>query len=152
MKKAFIVTGTPATGKTMVAKLLAKKHHACYVDISALIAQHHIYASYDRSLQTYVVYIKKLVPFLIKLIRSSKQLLVLDSHLSHYLPRAYVRRCYVTTCSLPLLKRRLERRKYSMKKIRENLDAEILRVCYVEAVLQKHKVTLIDTSKGLKKI
>ena len=82
-----------------------------------------------------------------KLIKASKKDLVIDSHLSHHLPAKYVDLCYVMKCDLKKLKKRLINRGYSNNKVRENLDAEILQVCLLEALLNKHRVKVVDTSK-----
>jgi adenylate kinase len=66
------------------------------------------------------------------------------------LPSKYVDLCYVTKCDLKTLKKRLEKRRYSKEKIRENLDAEILDVCLIEALENKHKVKVINTTKEIK--
>ena len=150
MKQAIVVTGTPGTGKTKLSKKLAIDYNLVYMDVSALIKKNALHEGYDRSLKTYLVNVNRLVDFLIDLITRSKKRLIIDSHLSHYIPKRYVKKCFVTTCDLPALKRRLIRRKYSKKKIQENLDAEIFQVCYVEAVVNKHNVKRVDTTKGLK--
>ena len=74
--------------------------------------------------------------------------LVIDSHLSHYLKPSLVNLCIVTRCSLRALKRRLTRRGYDDKKIRENLDAEIFEVCMNDARHIGHKPVAVDTSKA----
>jgi len=138
--KVFIVTGSVCTGKTTLAKLIAKKHHAIYINVNELIKEYKLYSNVDS---------KKLNKFLIRLIKNSRNNLVLDSHLTHYLPSKYVDLCYVTKCELKELKKRLMKRRYSKEKVRENLDAEILDVCLVEALENKHKVKVIDTTKGI---
>ncbi|MEK6835070.1 MAG: adenylate kinase family protein [Nanoarchaeota archaeon] len=148
--KVFIVTGSVCTGKTTLARLIAKKYHAIHINVNDLIKEHKLYYSYNKKLKAYNVNNKKLNKFLISLIKNSRNNLVLDSHLSHYLPSKYVDLCYVTKCDLKVLKKRLEKRKYSKEKIRENLDAEILDVCLMEALKNKHKVKIIDTTKGIK--
>jgi adenylate kinase len=145
------VSGSVASGKTEVAKLIAKKYKLKYVDVNKLIKKHKLYEKYDRKLKTYVVGIKKLNNFLIKLIKKNKNL-VIDSHLSHYLPKKYIDLCVITKCNLKVLEKRLKKRKYSKEKIRENLDAEIFDVCLNEAREKKHKIKIIDTTKGLKKL
>ena len=145
--KAFIVTGTPGTGKTSFAKELAKKKRAGYVDVSKIVREKKFYSGYDRSLRSYVADVGKVVNYLEKLIKPSKNDLVIDSHLSHHLPANYVDLCYVMKCNLRKLKKRLINRGYSSNKVRENLDAEILQVCLLEALLNKHKVKVVDTSK-----
>jgi len=142
--KTIIVTGSAATGKTTIAKKLAKEKNYKYIDLNSLIKKHKLYDFYNKSLKTYEVDTKKLNKFLIDLIETSKSNLIIDSHLSHYLPKKYVNLCIVTKCNLKELKKRLQKRKYSKNKIRENLDAEILDTCLIEA--KKHKIKIIDTS------
>ena len=141
----IIVTGCPATGKTIIARKIAEKKKLRYIDVNQLIKDNKLYSYYSRKDMSYVVDVKKLNRFLIKLIKKDKDV-VLDSHLSHYLPNKYVDECIVTKCSLKELKKRLEKRKYPNKKIRDNLDCEIFDVCHIEALENKHKVRVIDTS------
>ncbi len=82
-------------------------------------------------------------------IKRIKKGIIIDSHLSHYLPRRYVDLCIVTKCGLKELKKRLKKRKYSENKVRENLDAEIFDVCLNEAKENKHDVIVINTTKGI---
>lgn len=150
MKKqqVIIVTGTPGTGKTTIAKRLAKKKKAVYIDVNTVIKQHKLVDNYDKKLKTNIVDVNKLNKVLIKIIKEyqkKKQSIVIDSHLSHYLPKKYVDLCIVTKCSLKKLQRRLKKRNYPQKKIRENMDAEILDVCLLEAILNKHKVKVVTT-------
>ena len=147
----IVITGTSGSGKTLVAKKIAKKFKLKYIDVNKLIKEERLYDYYDRKLKTYVVDVKKLNKYLIELIKKNKNI-VLDSHLSHYLDKKYVDLCVVCKCDLKILKKRLEKRKYSKKKIRENLDSEIFDVCLVEALEKGHKVKVIDTSKGVKNI
>lgn len=147
----IIISGTPGTGKTEVAKLIAKKKKLKYIDVNKLIKENKLYEKYDKKLKTYIVNPKKLNSFLIKLIKKEKNL-VIDSHLAHYLPKKYVDLCIITKCDLKILKKRLEKRKYSKEKIRENLDSEIFDVCLREAEEIGHKIKVVDTTKGLKNI
>ena len=74
--------------------------------------------------------------------------IIIDSHLSHYLPRKYVDFCIVTKCDIKEINKRLQRKGFSKNKIQENLQAEIFDICLNEAKEQKHKVLVIDTTKG----
>lgn len=142
------VTGTPGTGKTAVAKKLAKKYNAEYVDVNKVIEDNKLRESYDKKRNAYVVDIKKLNAVLTKIIhaaKKNKKSLVIDSHLSHYLPAKYVNRCYVTKTSLQKLKKRLQKRGYSKKKIEENIQCEIFDVCLMEAQEAAHKVKIVIT-------
>ena len=142
----IIVTGSVCTGKTTIAKFLAKKLKLKYIDVNRLIKENKLYESYNKKFQSYEVDVKKLNKFFIKLIKN-KNNLILDSHMSHYLPKKCVDYCVICKCELKELKKRLKFRKYSEDKIRENLDAEIFEVCQIEALENKHNVIVVDTTK-----
>lgn len=89
---------------------------------------------------------KKIINDKIKKIRKG---IIIDSHLSHYLPAKYVDLCIVAKCDLNELKKRLKKRRYGEDKIRENLDAEIFDVCLTEAKENNHKIFVINTTKGI---
>jgi adenylate kinase len=74
---------------------------------------------------------------------------IIDSHLSHYLPKKYVDLCVVTKCDLKVLEKRLKDKKYSQPKVRENLDAEIFDICLTEAKDNGHTIFVIPTTKGI---
>ena len=147
--KVIAVTGTPGTGKTTVARRISKEKVCKYVDVTKLIKENKIYDSYDRKKKAYDVDTKKLNNFLIKLIlleeKNKTKCLVIDSHLSHYLPSRYVDLCIVAKTDLKKLKKRLEKRGYSKAKVRENMDAEIFDVCLNEAREEGHKIKVIST-------
>ena len=151
--KAIIITGTPGTGKTVLAKDLAEKLSYSCVDVNKIIAKYHISEGYDEKRKTKIIDTKKLSKSLIKEISSLKKTkvegIIIDSHLSHYLPKKYADLCIVTKCDLKTLKKRLKKKKYHKDKIRENLDAEIFDVCLEEAKQGGHKITIIDTTKGI---
>ena len=151
--KTIIVTGTPGTGKTSLSKKLAKKLNFYYINVSKLISKHKLSEGYDKKRKTKIVNVKKLNKFLINEINKSKKNkkingIIIDSHLSHYLPGKYVDWCIVTKCDIKELNKRLKQKKFSKDKIKENLQAEIFDVCYNEALEKKHKILAVNTTKG----
>lgn len=71
--------------------------------------------------------------------------IVIDSHLSHYLPKRFVDLCIITKTEIKTLKKRLKKRKYLESKITENLQAEIFDVCYEEALQKKHNIAIFKS-------
>lgn len=142
------ISGTPGTGKSTLAKLLAKKlnfyrldlHH-CYKDISV---------SYERKKKCYTVELNKFKALVEKKIKELNEDgkyrgLIIDTHISHLLPPKLIDLCLVLTNSdLKLLQKRLKQRKYSAMKVRENLDAEIFQICLMEAKEKGQKVMMFD--------
>lgn len=142
----IIVSGSVASGKTTIAKKIAKQKKLAYIDVNQIIKDNKLYSYYNKKDKSYVVDVKKLNRFLIRLIKKEKRI-VLDSHLTHYLPAKYVDECIITKCNLKILNKRLKKRKYSKEKIKTNMDCEIFDVCLVEAFENKHKIKVVDTSK-----
>jgi len=150
--KTIIVTGVPGTGKTALSKKLAKKLNFYYFDVNRFITKNRLYEGYDKKRKTKVVDINKLNKKLIeeiKKIKSSGKFkgMIIDSHLSHYLPKKHVDLCIVTKCGINELNKRLIKKKFSKSKVMENLQAEIFDVCLNEAMEMNHKVLIIDTAK-----
>ncbi len=160
--KIIIVTGVPGTGKTTLSKLLAKELNFYYLDVNKLISRYKLSEGYDRKRRTMIIDAYKLNKRLIneiKLIKESnknnksgkfKEIkgMIIDSHLSHYLPRKYADFCIVTKCDIKELNKRLKKKKFHKSKIKENIEAEIFDVCFNEAKERKHKIIAVNTTKG----
>ena len=50
----LIISGTPGTGKTTIAKKLAKKLNLRYIDVNKIIKLHNLAESYDKKRKTRV--------------------------------------------------------------------------------------------------
>lgn len=151
LPQSVIVTGTPCTGKTTLAKRLARKWGYQYIDGNALVKKQKLYDAYDRKRKCYVVNLPKFRRKLEEKIREARNAgkgIIIDSHLSHELSPKLVDLCIVTTCDLKVLSRRLRRRRYSKAKIEENLECEIMGICEQEAREKGHRVIVRDTSRA----
>lgn|SRR3989338_2923877 len=154
-KKVIILTGTPGTGKTSIAKELAKILNAGLIDVNKVIKKNKLDEEYDKKRKTNVVNELKLAKILQdiakrfkneKELNSKRKLLIIESHMSHFLPRKYVDYCFVTKCDIKELSTRLGKKGYSKAKISENIEAEIFEVCLQEALERKHNVIIVDTT------
>ncbi len=148
-KLLLVISGTPGTGKVALAKELAKKLGFQRLDLHDYYPR--IAIKYNRAKQCYDLNLKKFEQLVRKKKKEALKDLIIDSHVAHLLPKQLVDLCVVLTCSnLKKLEKKLRQRKYSKKKIRENLDAEIFQVCLMEAQEQGHKVVVFDSCKDKK--
>ena len=151
--KVIAVTGTPGTGKSTIAKKLAKKLNFYNLDVNKIISNYNLSECYDKKRRTKIIDTNKLnkkLIFEIKNIKKTEEYdgIIIDSHLSHYLPKKYVDFCIVAKCSINELSKRLKRKRFHKEKVQENLQAEMFDICYNEAAEEKHKIIKIDTTKG----
>lgn len=153
--KVIAVTGSAGCGKSTYAKKLARAKGYLYFDVGDFIKKYKIYDSYDKKFNTYLVDVDVLVRVLSDTVKGiSKEGwkgIVLDGHLSHYLSCKLVDYVVVVRCDVKALRKRLAKRKYSKKKIDENVEAEIMETCLIEARDLKHKVKVVE-GKGLNKL
>jgi adenylate kinase len=124
------ISGTPKTGKTSVAKALAKKLMWKLVNLNDLAKEKRLYLGYDKSRKSRIVDIGKLKSEVRKLSRSHKNL-ILESHYSHDMPCDMI---IILRTNPAELRRRMRKAGWSKKKIEENTEAEIMGIVREEAL------------------
>ncbi len=145
--KVIIVTGTPGAGKSTFASKLSLLIRGTYVDVNKVIKKHRLGGDLDEERNTALIEVKTLNKHLLELIKSTKKHLIIDSHLSHYLPSRRVDLCIVLECSdLKILKKRLLKRGYNALKTSENLDSEAFKVCKIDALESGHNVISVNSA------
>jgi len=145
------ISGTPGTGKTTLAKKIVKDFRFKYIDGNIIIEKYCLSEGFDKKKDCKIVDVKKFIKAVLKEVKQEENY-VIDSHLSHNLPKNEVDLCVICKCDLKKLKNRLEKRRYSKSKVRENLDAEIIEVCLTEAQDKDHKIIIYEKDyKKLKK-
>jgi len=132
------VSGTPGVGKTTLSKILAQKLGYEYINIKELAEERGIGKRVGEELE---IDMEKLAEVIEREFRGKNA--VLDSHLSHLLPADLV---VVLRLSPEVLLKRLMERGYRKEKLGENLEAELVDVCLIEALEGHENVIEVDTT------
>lgn len=141
---AIVITGTPCTGKTELAKKISEEKGLKTINITELLRERGLDTEWDAKRHCFIVDVVELTRLLNELMENDSNIII-EGHLSHYLEPRHVTRCIVTKTDLKELKRRLEARGYDDDKVRENLDCEIFDTCHQEAMEHGHSPEVIWT-------
>ena len=141
------VSGTPGTGKSVFARALAKKLDAGLVDLNALIKKRKIYRKDADG--TLIADPTKVRAEFARLIKSLRGSMVVEGLLAHFLQPKFITHVVVLRAKPSVLEKRLRRRRYSLQKIKDNVESEALSIILWEAVKihGAKKVYEIDTTK-----
>ncbi|PVH20982.1 hypothetical protein CXQ85_004498 [Candidozyma haemuli] len=130
----IIITGTPGCGKTSLSKKLAEslpEANYTHYNISELAKDRDCIESYDKERDTGVVDEDKLLDGLEDDLRKGGA--IVDWHCCDIFPKRLIDLVVVLRTDNSLLYDRLKARKYSDKKIDENIDCEIMEVILNDA-------------------
>lgn len=134
-RRVIIVTGTPGTGKTTFSKKLAKDIGADHIDLTKFVTKRKLYTRYDRERNSRVVNLIRVQSSLDRLFSQARRPIIADTHMPEgIISKGFVKLVFVLRCHPRVLERRLGRKKWKQSKIRENVLAEMLDVCFTNAV------------------
>ncbi len=140
------ITGTPGTGKTMIAETLSKKLKFKLIDLNNLCEGKKCFSGYDKKRKCKIVDTWKLK----KEAKKIKGDTIFESHYSHDMDCDLV---VLLRLDPKELKKRLEKKKWLKQKIQENIDAEIMEVIKSETYSKypENKVIEIDSRGSVKR-
>jgi adenylate kinase len=131
------VTGTPGVGKTSACALVSSLR---VVHVNDLVDELGVVSGYDRKRRTKEVDAKKLAKAVAKMDGDA----IFEGHFSHMLGVDFA---IVLRCSPKVLDKRLRKKRWPEKKIRENIEAEAVDVILVETLENVDTVCEIDTTR-----
>ncbi len=128
--KNIIISGTPGCGKTSIAKELTIMLQAKIISLNELAISDKFSFEYDKERKTYIVDFEIFLPYVLKKIDEIKQtnppFLIIESHFSDMIPEKLIDYAFILRCDPDELYKRLKQKNYSLEKIIENIQAEIL--------------------------
>jgi adenylate kinase len=155
-KRVILITGTPCTGKTTTAKQLTAKLDALYINLTDYAKTHGLTSSEDKQRKTIIINEEKMRQKLTETINATdKANVIIDGHYaSAVTPANLVTHVFVLRRNPKELRQLMEKCGFEGAKLWENLSAEILDVCLIEAVqTQPGKVCELDiTGKTVEEV
>jgi adenylate kinase len=149
MKRVILITGTPCTGKTTTAKQLAQKLNAEYINLTDFSKTHSLTLGEDKERQTTIINEEAMQQKLKESIETSDAAnIIIDGHYAAAVtPTEFVSNVFVLRRNPKELKTFMQKCGFNDAKLNENLSAEILDSCLIEAIqTQLGKVCEMDVT------
>ncbi|KZT44398.1 P-loop containing nucleoside triphosphate hydrolase protein [Sistotremastrum suecicum HHB10207 ss-3] len=129
----IIITGTPGTGKSTHAELLASSSTVPlkHINVGELVKQKSLHDGFDEKWQSYLVDDDKVLDELEPLMAEGG--VILDWHTCDIFPERWIDLVVVLRCNHTMLWDRLEKRNYPLHKIQENNESEIMQTILDDA-------------------
>jgi adenylate kinase len=149
-KRIIVVTGTPGVGKTSLARALAGRLGWVALDLNELSLSKGLLRGYDRARRTWVIDEVRLKRAVMGLLETSGSKILIEGHYAQAaVPPDEVELALVLRCDPRVLEERLRGRGYGEEKVLENVEAEILDSCLLEALgaFGESRVHEIETTR-----
>ncbi len=137
------ITGTPGTGKTSVCRALEPISEYNIINLNAVIKSKGFYTGIDDDRGCLIADLTRLEDYIKSEVENSEKQVVIESHLAHLLQPDVV---IVLRTNPVVLASRLMQKGFTMRKIEENVEAEMLDVILIEAVDLCKVVYEVDTT------
>jgi adenylate kinase len=146
---AIVIGGTPCTGKSEVAQLLASRLELELTSLTDMAENNGCITDYDTFRDTGVIDEDCLVEAIIDLVDEEKNLIIIEGHYIDLVPNSFVKFAFILRAHPDILYQRLKERNYTKQKVDENIEAEVIGVCQMDALYAfgEEKVYEIDTSE-----
>jgi adenylate kinase len=149
IRVVILITGTPGTGKSTVSKLLSVELRGEHIELTRLVKEWGLSQGWDETRSTTIADMKALRLALANIIGAASKPVIVDGHYSpDVVSRDEVTLTVVLRRAPWVLREELKARGYGASKIQENVEAELLGTCLVEALAAQDpdKVREIDTT------
>src|SRR6267143_1025358 len=150
LPKIIIVTGTPGVGKTVLAKLLAKKIGFTFLSLGDLVRKERLHKGFDRKARSYIIDERSVRRELQRYFEDHREKgIVFETHsVNSILPKTRGMIAIVLRLDPVILAKRLHARNWPRLKIWENVESEMIDVSLYDSlkVVGKTRVLEIDTT------
>jgi adenylate kinase len=133
-KNAVVITGTPGTGKSSVAGIVAERLGVKLLSLNIVAAESGALETKDRIRDSTLVKTGTLRKALRKILEERDGRAVVEGHFGELVPGGHVKVAIVLRANPFVLKERLSKRGYSAEKVKENVEAELVDACLIASV------------------
>ena len=146
---AILIGGTPGTGKTMVAKVLGSRLSVDVIALGELADKAGCISAQDKARDTGIINEDCLVDAIVNLVDDKSKRIIIEGHYIDLVPSSSVQWVFMLRTHPEKLRARLSKRDYKDEKVIENVEAEVLGVCQLDALdaFGEERVLEIDTSE-----
>ena len=146
---SILIGGTPGTGKTKVAKVLGSRLSVDVIALGELADKSGCISAQDKARDTGIIDEDCLVYALVELVDDKSERFVIEGHYIDLVPSSAVQWVFILRTHPETLVGRLAARGYNDEKVNENVEAEVLGVCQLDALdaFGEERVHEIDTSE-----
>ena len=151
MRYLTILTGTPGTGKSTVARHLQTSCNIPVLEINTIVKENELFLGYDHRRETLIIDEQAVNTYLLKYLKTIAAICIVG-HFIEFTALKSAQLVFVLRCEPFTLRMRLQKRGYAADKINENIDAEIMQVCleegrvfFKEAIIQEVDATKRDS-------
>jgi len=145
----IVLTGVPGVGKSTVAEMLTEQLSGVHIDLSELAERMGLITGWDEERGTAIADLNGLRRRLKLIHDASEKPLIVEGHFAaEIVPSEAASFIFVLRRAPWRLKEELEARGYGEGKVRENVEAELLDVCLIEAIeaYGDERICEIDTT------
>mmetsp|Transcript_35156 Transcript_35156/g.48018 ORF Transcript_35156/g.48018 Transcript_35156/m.48018 type:complete len:189 (-) Transcript_35156:37-603(-) len=130
-KPNILITGTPGVGKSTLAETVSSSTGFRFVNVGDLIERLHLYSEKDDQRDCTIFDEDPLLDEMEIMLQDGGN--IVDFHSCDFFPERWFDLVIVLRSDTEILYQRLEERGYPLKKVQENVQAEILQVVLDEA-------------------
>jgi adenylate kinase len=149
MGSLIALSGTPGTGKSIIGQLLAKDLHIQCLELNQIVIDHELHLGEDTDRETLIADVEKVKEHLVKILADNENRFVVVGHFADEVPKELLEVLIILRCNPVVLTQRLQEKGWSVEKILENVQAELLGECTAQALARhnQNQIFEIDTSE-----
>lgn len=139
-----MISGTPGTGKTTLSNKIGEKLGLNIINIGDYAVKNNLIYDKDDQRDTLIPDKTKLLKKLAIVINNAIKPLILEGHYVDIIPPRFVELIIILRMHPDKLSKRLQKKGYTPKKIKENLAAEVLGDCTAHALSNYEKSIVFE--------